>query len=71
MSRIIEKYLGKWGSRKFFCWAIGTVLFILGPIVGYSWLSAELWLGLSGIYMGSQAYVDRSIKVIEAVKKSD
>tara|TARA_Y100000310_G_scaffold301640_1_gene338309 strand:- start:1368 stop:1610 length:243 start_codon:yes stop_codon:yes gene_type:complete len=68
MVEFLEKHLGKWASRRFVVWLIGTALFVAGPLVGVAWLTSLEWLGLSGIYMGTRAAMEYSSALIEKLK---
>ena len=49
---VVDKYLGRWVSRKLAVWVVGTIAFIVGK------LSGDLWVGLSLGYIGAQGAAD-------------
>ena len=49
---IIDRFLGKWASRKFIVFSIATLLAIFGSLTSGDWT----YIAVS--YIGSQALVD-------------
>lgn len=49
---ILDKFLGKWASRKLLVFVIGTVLCLTNV------LESSDWVTIASIYIGSQAVVD-------------
>jgi hypothetical protein len=49
---IIDRFLGKWASRKFIVFSIATLLAIFGS------LTSGDWTYIAVAYIGSQALVD-------------
>ena len=49
---IIDRFLGKWASRKFIVFSIATLLDLFGDLASHDWVI------ISSIYIGSQAVVD-------------
>lgn len=48
----IDRYVGRWVSRKLAVWAVATVAFVFGKLTG------DLWVALSLGYIGAQGVAD-------------
>ena len=49
MSGKIDKWLGKWASRKLLVWSTSTLLLPLGMLTGDQWVAVSLtYIGLQG-----------------------
>ena len=57
MSGIIDKYLGKWASRKLMVFTIATILTLLGDVTSSDWVT------ISAVYIGGQTVID-SISIL-------
>tara|TARA_Y100001938_G_C7954808_1_gene361156 strand:- start:133 stop:321 length:189 start_codon:yes stop_codon:yes gene_type:complete len=57
MKAVIDKFTGRFISRKFLAWIVGTVLCYVGHVA-----SAD-WIMLTTVYIGTQGAVDAVMKL--------
>ena len=55
MTAILDKFFGKWASRKLIVFLIATILVILGKISGSEWVY------IAGIYTLVQGVIDATV----------
>jgi len=57
MKAIIDKFTGRFISRKFLAWIVATVLCYVGHVTSGDWITLTI------VYIGTQGAVDAVMKI--------